>query len=91
MARKDILKQYAEALGRTDLEGLEILAFQFPSEAHQQKAHYDMMMSGHTYELYDGQRSQAYVIVNPKWADTIRGWAIENGGREFSYKNTLTN
>ena len=89
MARKSIIKQYAEALGRADLNGLEVLAFQFPSENAQQDAHYDMMMGGHRYELYDAQRSQAYIVIQPKCADVIREWAQIHGGKEFDYRNTL--
>ena len=54
---------YTEALGRS-LSGLSVVAWQFKSESDQQQAHYELMMSGRRglYALYDGYRTQAYII-----------------------------
>lgn len=54
-------EKYSEVL---DLSGLSVLAYQFSSEAEQQQAHYDLMMAGgrSLYALYDGYRTQAYII-----------------------------
>ena len=66
-------KLYTEALG-SDLARFRVLAFQFKSEAAQQSAHYDLMMSGLKYALYDGYRTQAYIIINPEFEAQIRAF-----------------
>ena len=78
--RRDI---YIEALG-DKFYGLRVLAFQFKSEAAQQAAHYDLMMSefGGKYALYDGYRTQAYIITQPEFEAGIRAF-LASLGQEF--------
>lgn len=66
-------KLYTEALG-SDLARFRVLAFQFKSEAAQHAAHYDLMMSGLKYALYDGYRTQAYIIIDPEFEAQIRAF-----------------
>lgn len=68
--RRDI---YIKVLGNK-FYGLRVLAFQFKSEAAQQSAHYDLMMSGLKYALYDGYRTQAYIIIDPEFEAQIRAF-----------------
>lgn len=68
--RRDI---YREALGQ-ELSCFRVLAFQFRDEASQHAAHYDLMMSGLKYALYDGYRTQAYIIIDPEFEAQIRAF-----------------
>lgn len=71
--RKTRWNIYREALGQ-ELSCFRVLAFQFRDEASQQSAHYDLMMSGLKYALYDGYRTQAYIIIDPEFEAQIRAF-----------------
>lgn len=77
---------YARALaesGKT-MEGLEVVAFLFKNEAAQHGAHYALLLNGGVnYEIYDGWRSQAYVLAAPEEMEFIRSIMTEAGGKEF--------
>ena len=66
-------EKYSEALGH-DCSRYSVIAFQFRNESEQQQAHYDLMMSGANYALYDGYRTQAYILYLP--ADEARIKAV---------------
>lgn len=83
--RKRTKRQVLEdALGRP-LDGLSVLAFQFKNEATQQGAHYDLLSYEPRilYALYDGCRTQAYVITQPEWAEQIVRLMQRAGGQQF--------
>lgn len=75
-------EKYSEVL---DLSGLSVLAYQFSSEAKQQQAHYDLMMAGgrSLYALYDGYRTQAYIIYPQENDAQIRAVLSAYKGKFF--------
>ena len=64
---------YREALGQ-ELSCFRILAFQFRDEASQHAAHYELITSGLKYALYDGYRTQAYIVTTPDFEAQIRAF-----------------
>lgn len=75
---------YEGALGRP-LDGLSVLAFQFRNEGDQQRAHYDLLSANPKpqYAMYDGCRTQAYIITQPEWAEQITAIVKAAGGQQF--------
>lgn len=75
---------YEEALGRP-LAGLSVLAFQFRNEGDQQRAHYDLLSANPKpqYAMYDGCRTQAYIITQPEWEAQITAIVKAAGGQQF--------
>lgn len=75
---------YEGALGRP-LAGLTVLAFQFRSEGEQHRAHYDLLSANPKpqYAMYDGCKTQAYVITQPEWKEQITAILKAAGGQQF--------
>jgi hypothetical protein len=75
---------FERALGRS-LAGLSVLAFQFRNEGEQQRAHYDLLTANPKpqYAMYDGCRTQAYVITQPEWEAQITSIVKAAGGQQF--------
>lgn len=75
---------YEQAMGRP-LEGLSVLAFQFRSEGAQQRAHFDLLAVKPKilYAIYDGNRTQAYIVTQPDFAPQIVSMMQAAGGQQF--------